>query len=145
MWAFIFALIAGVAVTAQAGSSSQLKQSLRDPIIALAANYLLGILCVALVILVSRSPLPEASRLSSAPWWAWAGGALGVLYGLSVVFLAHRMGAAPLIATVVTGQLVFSVVVDHFGWIGFEMHRANSLRLVGCGLILGGLVLLGRY
>jgi transporter family-2 protein len=35
------------------------------------------------------------------------------------------MGAASLTATVVTGQLVFSVVVDHFGWIGFDLQPAG--------------------
>lgn len=40
---------------------------------------------------------------------------MGLLYGLAVVFLASQMGAATLIAAVVTRQLVFSVVVGNFG------------------------------
>jgi uncharacterized membrane protein YdcZ (DUF606 family) len=70
MGAFIFALLAGAGITAQAGSNSQLKQSLRDPISALAVNYVLGLLSVVVVFMFTRSSLPSWSRAASAPWWA---------------------------------------------------------------------------
>jgi transporter family-2 protein len=79
------------------------------------------------------------------PWWAWIGGVLGILYSLSVVLLADRIGAATLIAAVITGQLVFSVVVDHFGWIGFHVHRASPVRILGCASIVGGLALIAKF
>jgi bacterial/archaeal transporter family-2 protein len=145
MGAFIFALLSGAAITAQAGSNSQLKQSLRDPIIALTINYIFGLVSVMLVVLFARVPLPTMQKIAAAPWWAWMGGLLGVLYGLSVVFLASRMGAATLISTVVTGQLVFALVVDHFGWIGFEVHRAGALRILGCVLMIGGFALISKF
>lgn len=145
MGAFIFALISGAAITAQAGSNSQLKQSLRNPMAALVTNYVIGLFSVILVMVFARVSVPTAARFASAPWWAWVGGLLGVLYGLSVVFLANRMGAATLIAAVVTGQLVFSVLVDHFGWIGFEIHRAGLMRIVGCALMVGGLALIAKF
>jgi transporter family-2 protein len=142
---FIFALLAGAAITVQAGANSQLKQSLGDPIGALVVNYILGLIGVVLVAVCVRVPIPATEKIVSTPWWAWAGGLLGILYGLSVVLLASRMGAATLIATVVTGQLVFSVVVDHFAWIGFEAHRASPFRIVGCGLMVAGLGLIAKF
>jgi len=145
MGAFIFALLSGAAITAQAGANSQLKQSLRDPIIALSINYIFGLISVMLVLLFARVPLPSMQKISCVPWWAWIGGLLGVLYGLSVVFLASRMGAATLISAVVTGQLVFALVVDHFGWIGFELHRAGALRLLGGALMVGGFALIAKF
>lgn len=55
------------------------------------------------------------------------------------------MDAATLIATVGTGQLVFSVVVDHFAGVGFEVaHRASPLRILGCGLMIAGLGLIAN-
>lgn len=143
--AFSFALVAGAAITVQAGSNSQLKQSLHDPIGALVVNYVLGLICVVLVAFIARVPMPAAEKIGSTPWWAWMGGVLGILYGFSVVFLASQMGAATLIATVVTGQLVFAVVVDHFGWVGFDVHRASLLRVVGCALMVAGLGLIAKF
>lgn len=145
MFWFIFALLAGAAITVQAGANSQLKESLNDPIGALVVNYILGLVGVVLVAVFVRVPIPAAAKVASTPWWAWTGGLLGILYGLSVVLLASRMGAATLIAAVVTGQLIFSVVVDHFAWIGFEVHRASPFRIVGCGLMVVGLALIAKF
>lgn len=143
--AFVFALVAGAAITVQAGSNSQLKKSLHDPIGALIVNYILGMASAIIIALFARIHLPSADQVSSTPWWAWTGGVLGIFYGLSVVFLASRMGAATLIGTVVTGQLVFSVIVDHFGWVGFDIHRASPLRIAGCGLMIAGLALIAKF
>jgi bacterial/archaeal transporter family-2 protein len=73
------------------------------------------------------------------------GGLFGVLYGLAAVMLGSQMGAATLMALVVTGQLVCSVVLDHFGWIGFDPHPAGVWRIMGCILMVAGLALIARF
>ena len=142
---FIFALVAGAAITVQAGSNSQLRQSLGTPIGALIINYLTGISAILLCALFAGVPVPGSEKIVAAPWWAWLGGVLGIAYGLAVVILGRRMGAATLIATVVTGELICSVLVDHFGWVGFDVHRAGALRITGCGLMIAGLTLITKF
>jgi Putative inner membrane exporter, YdcZ len=48
-------------------------------------------------------------------------------------------------ATTVTCSMVCSVLLDHFGWVGFEVHRVNPWRLVGCALLLAGLFLVSKF
>jgi bacterial/archaeal transporter family-2 protein len=36
----------------------------------------------------------------------------------------------------VTASSVASVVVDHFGWLGFDQHSAGIGRLAGCALMV---------
>jgi hypothetical protein len=96
---------------------------------------------------IAAQPPPTkiaAISVAGVPWWAWGGGILGIVYGLAVVFLAQRMGAATLIATVVTGKLICSVVVDHFALVGFQPHRASPLRITGCALMIAGLTLIAK-
>ena len=142
--AYVFALLAGGIITVQAGSNSQLKQSLNSPLGALVVNYALGLAAITACALFARVRLPSLESIAGVPWWAWAGGILGIVYGLAVVFLAQRMGAATLIATVVTGQLICSVVVDHFALVGFQPHRASPLRITGCALMIAGLTLIAK-
>ena len=142
---FIFALAAGAVVTIQGGSNAQLKQSWGSPILALVVNYVLGFAGIVTAALVARSHVPTIDTIARTPWWAWAGGLLGLLYGLAVVLLAHKMGAATLIATIVTGQLICSVILDHFAWMGFELHRASLLRVTGCALMVAGLALIAKF
>ena len=73
------------------------------------------------------------------------GGLLGAAYAVLVVLLAKPLGAAALTAALVTGQLVCSIVFDHFGWVGFAPHAASPLRLVGCALMIVGFVLIARF
>jgi transporter family-2 protein len=46
---------------------------------------------------------------------------------------------------VVTGQLICSVVLDHFGLLGFELHAVNAGRAVGCLLLLAGFALIWKF
>lgn len=142
---FLFAFVAGAFITVQAGSNSQLKKSLGVPMPALLANYLLGVSCVAMYMLLKREPVPAMGRAGEAPWWSWTGGMFGAIYGVAAVLLASQMGAATLTAVVVTGQLICSVMLDHFGWVGFEVHPASVWRIVGCGLMVLGLVLIAKF
>jgi transporter family-2 protein len=55
------------------------------------------------------------------------------------------MGSMFFTATTVTCSMVCSVLLDHFGWVGFEVHRVNPLRLAGCALLLAGLFLVSKF
>jgi hypothetical protein len=51
--------------------------------------------------IIRPSARPRCRQNLSGPVVGTGGCILGIVYGLAVVFLAHRMGAATLIATVV--------------------------------------------
>ena len=144
VFSFIFAFASGALLSVQAGSNSQLKKSL-GPLPALIVNYFVGVSCIVLCLVFKREAVPGLSKMSSVPWWGWIGGICGAVYGLAAVVLASRMGAATLMALVVTGQLICSVVLDHFGWVGFDVHPAGLWRILGCALMVAGLILIGRF
>ena len=49
--------------------------------------------------------------------------------------------AAALVAVIVAGQSLASVVVDHFGWVGFEPKHVSAGRISGMALVLAGAAL----
>jgi transporter family-2 protein len=142
---FAFAMAAGALIALQAGSNSQLKKSLGVPMPAVIVNYLAGLTCIVLYSLARRVPLAVFARAGAAPWWGWLGGLCGAVYGVAAVILASKMGAATLTALVVAGQLVCSVALDHFGWMGFDVHPAGVWRVIGCVLMIVGLVLIAKF
>lgn len=75
----------------------------------------------------------------------WTGGLFGAAYGLTAILLANAVGAGTLMALVVTGQLVSSIIIDHFGWLGFDVHPASWPRIIGCGLMIIGLALIAKF
>jgi transporter family-2 protein len=141
----MFAFLSGALITCQAGANTELKKSLGHPMPAVVINYSLGLLGVLIYSVMTKVSVPPLSSISTVPWWGWIGGLLGVAYGLAAVFLGSKLGAAPLMALVLTGQLLCSVVLDNFGWIGFEVHRAGFGRILGCLLMMAGLILVAKF
>jgi transporter family-2 protein len=140
----ILALAAGAFITIQAGSNSQLKKTFGVPMPAVIVNYLVGLACIIFYTFIKRDPVPTLARTTAVPCWGWMGGGFGAVYGVAAVILASQMGAATLMALVVTGQLICSVLLDHFGWMGFEVHSASLWRICGCALMVTGFVLIAK-
>ena len=142
---FAIALLVGALITVQTGSNARLKEAFGEALPAVIVSSLLGVIVLVAVTLTAETPWPSLPRLASAPWWGWLGGVLGAVYAVATVLLARELGAASLTAIVVTGQLVCSVVLDHFGWIGFTEHAAGMGRIIGCLLMVAGFVLIARF
>jgi transporter family-2 protein len=142
---FAVALLAGTLITVQTGSNARLKEAFGDALPAVIVSSSLGIILLIAVMLTARISWPSLSSVAGAPWWGWLGGVLGAVYAVTTVLLARELGAATLTALVVTGQLLCSVVLDHFGWVGFTEHAASIGRMVGCLLMVAGFFLIARF
>ena len=57
------------------------------------------------------------------------GGALGAFYVTGSIVVAPRLGAVTLIAVILAGQALASLVVDHYGMVGFDAHPATAGRV----------------
>jgi transporter family-2 protein len=142
VWPYLlFAFAAGVALPVQFGINAQLATWLDTPVRAAFVSFLTGTLILAAAAALVFKPLPSLSRLGHAPWWIWLGGALGAFYVVGSVVAAPRLGAATVIAVIVAGQSLASIVVDHFGWVGFEPKPVSAGRLAGMALVGTGVVL----
>lgn len=137
--------VAGVLNTVQAGANATLSKALGQPILAAfaitAANAAVYLLAVPFVGLA----WPGAGRMENVPWWAWAGGAMGGVYVLAMIFLAERLGAALFTGLTVTAAILTSTLLDHYGWMGFAQHSAGLWRILGCLLMVGGVVLVSVF
>lgn len=140
------ALLLGVVLTTQVATNKQLGEALHNLYIPAVANMIIGVVATIAVTLFASKDYPSLDMVKAAPWYGWlAGGVLGAVYLTGNILLAPKLGAGALIGLVVTGQIVFSVMVDHFAWFGFEQHTASLPRLAGCLLLIGGVVLVSKY
>jgi transporter family-2 protein len=142
---FALAFLAGALIAIQIGSNARLKEATGEPLPALIISSSIGVAVLVVALLVSRESWPSLAQLRTAPPSAWLGGLVGAGYAIVTVVLARHVGAATLVALVVAGQLVCSVLLDHFAVIGFELRPATMGRVAGCGLLLGGVFLIWRF
>lgn len=143
-WALLaLALLVGAAIAAQAGVNATLGKGLESPIHASLVSFAVGTLALAVVALVRpHDAFVGAPALGGIPIWAWLGGFLGAFLVATSVEVAPRMGAASFLAAVIAGQLLTALVVDHFGWLGFEERILTWRRAAAVGLMLAGALLL---
>lgn len=64
---------------------------------------------------------------------------------ITVIILAPKLGAVVLVSCVITGQLLASLVLDHYGWLGFPVHQINLMRIVGILFLFTGVLLVKAY
>jgi transporter family-2 protein len=140
----ILAVAAGCLVPLQAGINASLRLSLNNPLLAAITNFLVGLTILLGFAAATRTGLPTAVQISNVPWWCWIGGSMGATLVLSGVFLSHRLGAATFIAAIILGQLAASVLLDHFGLVGYQQITIGAQRLFGLSLLVAGVYFIHR-
>jgi transporter family-2 protein len=141
-WPYVlFAFAAGVALPVQFGINAQLASWVGSPVRAAFVSFLTGTILLAVAAALVLKPLPSSGRLGHAPWWVWVGGAFGAFYVVASIVSAPRLGAATVVAVILAGQSLASVVVDHFGWVGFEPKQVSAGRIGGMALVFAGAAL----
>ena len=70
---------------------------------------------------------------------AW--GCLGV-YAISLsIYTVPQLGFLTLFGLIIFGQIMMSMLLDHFGWLGVEKTTLNWQRLLGGVVIFIGVLL----
>jgi transporter family-2 protein len=139
------ALAAGTAVSMQFGVNSQLRTVAGGPVAAAAISFIVGTVALVALTLVLNGGLPSFGDVSNAPWWVWTGGLLGAFYVFASVILTPRLGAATTVALILTGQVLASIAIDHFGLFRVAAQEATPLRLLGALLIVAGVLFVQRF
>ena len=140
IWSYVvFALLAGAMLPIQFGINAQLATWVGGSIRAAFVSFVVGALSLLVAVILAQRGLPD--RAGDAPWWVWIGGFLGAFYVLGSIVTAPKLGAATLVALILAGQAVASLLVDHYGWVGFEEHPVSALRIAGVVLLAGGVAL----
>ena len=136
----VLALAAGGALPFQAGINARLATFVGGPIRASAISFAVGTVVLVLLALAATRGLVSTERLGSVPWWGWLGGVVGAGYVASTVAAAPRLGALNLFAAVIFGQLLCSVVLDHYGVL-YREHQLSAGRIAGVVLLAAGVAL----
>lgn len=136
------AVLAGGMLPLQAAINARLGDAVGGPVWAAAFSGL--VLTVVLVIvagLMSRGG-PRLDVLHTLPWWAWTGGFCGATLLSVSTALVPRLGAGPLIALVMTGQVLGSIALDNFGLVGLPREPLNVKHAIAGGLLVVGAALM---
>lgn len=138
------AFFVGFMLPVQVGINAELARYINSPVLAALISFAVGAAILGASVLLFKIPLPAFSHVTAMPSWAWGGGVIGAAVVLGSIIAGPKIGALALVGILLVGQLIASVLIDHFGWLGFPIQKMNAVRLVGALLLVGGFFLIRK-
>lgn len=137
-------VIVGMMIPVQAGINAEFRRHVGHALWAGTLNFSVGLIAILILCTLFGLPLPSFTNLSTAPWWSWLGGLCGASLVVIAIIAAPPLGASLFIVCLLSGQLTSSVIIDHFGWVGYDLRPITSIRVLGLVLFVVGIFLVER-
>ena len=131
----LIGLAGGVAVGLQSPLASMISQRLG--IFESVFIVHLGGAIIALLPLLFYSG-GKLSQWRSVPWYALGAGIFGLVVISAISYMIPKVGVAASITTVVAGQLLVGVILDHFGLLDAPERSLDLTRVLGIIVVLVG-------
>ncbi|MGB8339862.1 MAG: DMT family transporter [Burkholderiales bacterium] len=134
-------ILVGVALPFQVAMNGQVRVSLGHPMWGALTNFAIGLVALIIMAAIMRAPIPTTGMLTKVPVWAWWGGIIGQMYIVSAILAGPKLGSATFFAVIIAGQVLTSLILDHFGVLGFPHSPINLWKALGALLLIVGVVL----
>ena len=141
----LIALLAGAMMPTQAATNNKMAAFVDSPVLAALISFLVGTVALFVYVLLSGVPLSNFASVREAPAVAWAGGFLGAFFVAATVSLVPRLSVAMIFSLIIAGQMLATLVIDHYGLLGIEVRPVSWQRVAGIVLITGGVVLIRKF
>ena len=135
-------IFAGSLIALQGSVNSALGKYLEHPLHAAMFSFGSGFIALCLAAFFMKAGFPGYSKISAAPKIILIGGLLGTVFVTSVIFSVPKIGIASVVLACLCGQVVFSIILDHFGAFGMPKYAVDIKRILGALLVISGLVLI---
>lgn len=141
----ILAILAGMAITTQAPINSKLAGYTGSPITAAFISFAVGTVALFVYMLLTGVPLSNLASSKNAPLIAWIGGFLGAFFVSVMAMVVSRIGVALTFSLAIGGQMLVTLLIDHFGWLGVSEKPINLMRVLGAAFITIGVILIRQF
>lgn len=143
---FIFlAIMAGMAMPTQATINSKLAGYVNSPISAAFISFVVGTFALFVYMLLTGVSFSDMVAAKDAPLICWIGGFLGAFFVSVMATVVPRIGVALAFSLAIGGQMLVTILIDHFGWLGVPEKPINIYRVCGAALITVGVVLIRKF
>ncbi|HAV77755.1 MAG TPA: hypothetical protein DCX53_10440 [Anaerolineae bacterium] len=133
-------LAGGIAIGLQSPMSSLIAQKL-GIFESVFIVHLGGALIALIPLLVYGSKL---AQWRNVPWYALGAGFFGLIVISALSYMIPRVGVAAAITTLIAGQLLMGIILDHYGLLGAAIKPLDVTRIIGISVVMVGVWLTVR-
>ena len=139
---YIVVVILGMLVPIQTAANARLRVRVQSVWVATLISFSVSTLSLLVASAIAGLPLlPAAEQQWAAPWWSWGGGIIALLTITAYIYLFRALGTLQATILPIVGQLVFSLLIDHFGLFRAVQIDLTPARMLAVLLLLAGTVL----
>jgi len=143
LFAVPFLLFVGALLAVQAAANVQLSRGLGSPFGASALQLGIGAVLL-LAAAAGGGALGALGSLDNTAPWHLVGGLGSAVYITAGIVLFPRLGAIVAVGLFVAGQMLASLLLDGFGWLGVQKEPVDAMAAVGGGAVVIGVLLVVR-
>ena len=143
LFAMLAVVFGGAATALQAPTNAKMMTAVGSPVNAAFVSFAVGTAALGILAVVLQTR-PDMAASRALPWYAWVGGLYGAIFVVAAAWGVPKLGVATPIPLMVAGQLLLSLVLDHFGVMDVPKQPMNLGRVAGVALVLIGVLLVRR-
>ncbi|SDF08737.1 DMT family transporter [Chitinophaga filiformis] len=143
-WLFVV-FLCGALLPLQGGLNAKLAKSMVSPIYAAMICFIVGALTMAIYVPFTKETFSWQLLKGSAATSVLGGGVIGAAFITISMLALPRLGMALTFGLVVAGQVIISVLLDHFNILVAEQHSMNIWRGLGMLLIIAGVAVVEKF
>ncbi|RDY27846.1 DMT family transporter [Romboutsia weinsteinii] len=98
--------------------------------------HVIGLIGIIIVLIATKSKL---QNLKGIPFYMYTGGLIGVLTVIFTNVSFSKLGASLTISVGLFGQLITSIIIDHFGLFNLPVNKFNKKKIIGFSIIILGI------
>lgn len=144
LW-IVVGLLFGCAPPIQAATNSALGQNVNSPFLAALISFTVGTITLFMITAICHRKFRIKrihTEYGSLRWWHFIGGALGVLFVTTIIILTAYIGVTYTLVATMIGQILASLIIDHFGLLGIPSRKISPQRIMGLIIILFAVVII---
>ncbi|MCR4403367.1 MAG: DMT family transporter [Firmicutes bacterium] len=139
--ALLVALVSGVAMAVQGSINARLGKVVGQWE-AVFVVHIVGLVSVSFLLFAMKMGGGDLGRVTKGPWYGPLGGIIGVLIVWGVMSSIPKLGAAIATTSIIVGQVLTALLIDHFGLFGLRSMPLTWLKGLGLLLLAAGAKLL---
>jgi transporter family-2 protein len=131
----------GAILPLQGGLNARLAKSIDSPVFAAMICFIVGALAMAVYLPFTKETFSMPNNIT----YVLGGGLIGAVFITVSMLALPRLGMALTFGLVVAGQVIISVLLDHFNILVEEVHPINLWRALGMLLIIAGVAVVEKF
>ncbi|KGR79000.1 DMT family transporter [Ureibacillus manganicus] len=105
-------------------------------------NFALGTLVLLFILIFAGNG--QISSMATVPKWQLVGGILGAFFVIVQVLVVPKIGVSTTLLAIIVGQIILSVLIDHFGLFGAERRPVDTNKIAAVALMFIALYLYNK-